>query len=243
MGKMDAFSSFEWRVMVDGPCPAAEQMARDGTLAQEAAAAVRFYRWAPPAVSLGWKQKHPAWLAPARWAAAGLEAVERPTGGGIAVHGSDVSLGVVVPRAGGVRLEALMEAVCRSAVALCRSYGATASAAPDVPGGGRVTYCLSEAGPYAVLSGGRKVAGFALRRYPEAWLIQGSLLVRPLPEALARAMPAEAVRGVDTRAVSLAEAAGEAVTETDAAERWAAHWASWWGVASVAVEPLVCDAV
>ena len=263
--------SSEWRIIVDGPRPAAEQMARDEALAQEAAAAVRFYRWAPPAVSLGWKQPRPEWLQPARWAAAGvmvkfggcrgvaqrqdppnlttaavgLEAVERPTGGGIAVHGSDVSLGVAVPRAGGVRLDTLMDAACRSAVALCRSYGVAARATLDAPDGGRVTYCLSEASPYAVLVGGRKVAGFALRRYPRAWLIQGSLLVRPIPEALARAMPSEAIRGLEGRAVSLAEAAAEteAVTERGAAERWAAHWASWWEAPSIASGPLVCDAV
>ncbi|MBI3331310.1 MAG: hypothetical protein HYZ96_04265 [Candidatus Omnitrophica bacterium] len=218
-------------------------MARDAALAQEPVATARLYRWAPPAVSLGWKQPRPEWLTPARWAAAGLEVVERPTGGGIAVHGSDVSIGIVVPRAGGWRLETLMSAVCRSAAELCRSYGVAASPLLDAPEYGRVTYCLAEPSPYAVLVDGKKVAGFALRRYSRAWLIQGSLLVRPVPEVLARAMPSDAIRGLQVRAVSLAEAAAEAVTEAGTAERWAARWASWWEAASVPTGSLVCDAV
>ncbi|MBI2104765.1 MAG: hypothetical protein HYT90_04175 [Candidatus Omnitrophica bacterium] len=228
MGKIDQSSSFVWRIFIDGPRPAAEQMARDEALAQTPVPTARLYRWAPPAISLGWKQPRPEWCEPARWTAAGLEAVERPTGGGIAVHGSDVSIGVVVPRAAGCHLDTLMSAVCGSAAELCRAYGVAASTLLDAPADGRVTCCLAEPSPYAVLVGGRKVAGFALRRYPWAWLIQGSLLVRPIPEGLARAMPSEAIRELETRAVSLAEAAGETVTEQEAAERWAAHWASWW---------------
>ena len=90
----------DWRVIVGGPQTAAEQMATDARLAEEAIPTIRLFTWSPPAVSLGWKQPCPDWLRGDRWAASPCEFVERPTGGGIAFHGSDLSLAVVIPRSG-----------------------------------------------------------------------------------------------------------------------------------------------
>ncbi len=240
-----------WRILLDGEERAERQMALDEGLAHRAEPTVRFFTWKPAGVSLGWKQPRPAWLDPVRWSAAGLALCERPTGGGIAVHGSDLSLAVVVPRTFVLPLAVLMRTACENAVRLCRSYGADAEPLADPPveppgqvrgssctplrgdipsrgAGGRITYCLTELSPYAVMVGTRKVAGFALRRYPQSWLIQGSLLVRSLPRALADAMPEEARRGYAARAIPLAEAAVGRVTETDVAARWAERWTAWW---------------
>lgn len=218
----------DWRVIVDGARPAEGHMACDERLAREPIPTVRFFTWDPPALSLGWKQPEPGWLAPSRWAAAGLELVRRPTGGGIACHGSDLSLAVIVPRAAGLRLDALMDSVCQSAALLCRMYGAHATTLRDAPGRRRITYCLAETSPYAVMIGARKVAGFALRRYPRTWLIQGSLLVRPLVRALKEAMPPLEAQRLHARAVPLADAAAMPLAESDLGERWAGHWSSWW---------------
>ena len=122
----------------------------------------------------------------------------------------------------------LMEAVCESTARLCRSFGAPADACLEVPGAGGVTCCLADVSPYAVLAGGRKLAGFAIRRFARAWLIQGSLLVRPMPAELSTALPAAIQRPLRERAVSLAEAGDPAVRETTVIERWAASWSSWW---------------
>ena len=234
-----------WRVLRDGEERAERQMRLDEALARRAEPTVRFFTWKPAGVSLGWKQPRPAWLDLARWSAAGLALCERPTGGGIAVHGSDLSLAVVVPRTWVLPLSALMRTACENAVRLCRSYGANAELLADPPveplgqgrgpsrgAGGRITYCLTERSPYAVMVGTRKVAGFALRRYPQSWLIQGSLLVRSLPGALADAMPEEARRSYATRAIPLDEAAVGRVTEADVAARWAEGWTAWWESAS-----------
>ena len=221
-----------WRILLGGEERAERQMALDDALARRAELAARFFTWKPAGVSLGWKQPRPAWLDPARWSAAGLALVERPTGGGIAAHGSDLSLAIVVPRAFDFPLAALMRTACDSAIRLCRSFGADAEPLLEAPARGRITYCLTEASPYAVMIGTRKVAGFALRRYPQSWLIQGSLLVRPLPRALAGAMPGEARRGYAARAIPLAEAATRRVTEADVARRWAERWTAWWENAS-----------
>ena len=216
-----------WRVLIGGARSAAEQMARDEALSRETIPTVRLFTWQPPALSLGFKQPHPAWLSgatrEARW-----QLVDRPTGGGIAVHGSDVSVAVVVPRELRVSVETLMRAVCQSAVALCATYGVAARSLLHVPASERVTYCLAQPSSYAVMAAGKKLAGFALRRYPKTWLIQGSMLVHPLPEVLRDALPSEVARQLTGYAVSLAGLANAPVSAADAAQRWAAHWSEWW---------------
>jgi lipoate-protein ligase A len=217
-----------WRVLFGGASGAARQMALDEALARAGAPAARLFTWNPPAASLGWKQPRPAWLDPERFRAAGLELVERPTGGGLAVHGTDCSIAVVVPREAGLPLSAVMSMVCRSAVRICRTYGVEAQPVLDAPAAGRVTYCLAEPSPYAVMVGARKVAGFGLRRYPHSWLIQGSLLVRAIPYPLAELMSADGRGQFAAQAIHLAEAAGRPVREEDVASRWAAAWPGWW---------------
>jgi lipoate-protein ligase A len=153
--------------------------------------------------------------------------VERPTGGGLAFHGSDVSVSVVVPRALGLSLAQLMRAVGHAATQLCRSYGAEAVAS-DQPAQGPITYCLAEPSPYAITVGDRKLAGLAVRRYPESWLIQGSLLIQPVPDALRQVVPRDVLEVLARRAISLAEAVKAPMSERDAAHRWAGRWMEWW---------------
>lgn len=154
--------------------------------------------------------------------------VERPTGGGIAFHGSDLSISVTMPRAERTALHALMDAIGRSTVALCRSYGADAALQSRASGTTRIVCCLTESSPYAVMVDQRKVGGFALRRFPHSWLIQGSLLLRSLPERLTQILPSELVHLLRDRAVALSEAATETVEESLVSHRWAASWSTWW---------------
>jgi lipoate-protein ligase A len=230
----------EWRVMApDWGQPASTQMALDERLAREATPTVRLFLWDPPAVSLGRKQPCPEWLTTQRWRAAELELVERPTGGGVAFHGSDVSISAIVPLALRWPLETLMTLVCQSAAMLCESFGVQATCVlhpvpPGRPwyGEGRMTCCLTETAPYAVLIGKRKVAGFAARRYPQSWLIQGSLLVQPLPGVLRQALPADVMDALKARATPLSKATMTPVREPGVAQRWTDHWPSWWNALS-----------
>lgn len=215
----------DWRLLIEGPRPAREQMARDAQLGEDARPTVRWFTWDPPAVSLGLKQEVPAWLRALAWRQSGLDWVRRPSGGGIAFHGSDVSLAVAVPRALSVPLDALMRAVCESATQVCRSFGVAARPVLQTPGAGRITYCLAERSPYAVMAGSKKVAGFALRRLASSWLIEGSMLVKPLPDRLAAGVPAEVLDELRAQAMPLAEAAPSPMAEHDVMSRWAGSWA------------------
>ena len=216
-----------WRIIIDHARPAQDHMALDECLAGQAIPTVRFFTWDPPAMSLGFKQQLPKWFDGSGWERAGLQLVERPTGGGIALHGSDVSMSVIVPRSPDYSLQALMGAVCDSTLRLCGAYGLLATTMADAPSAERITYCLTQPNPYSVFLNDRKVAGFALRRFPQSWLIQGSLLAGSLPEALMAALPPGVADLVRTRAMALSEAA-ELPSEQALAQRWAAQWTAWW---------------
>ncbi len=216
-----------WRIILDSPCPATEQMARDVTLATEAIPTVRLFRWDPPAISFARAQTPPTWLQEAQMGA-DLEGVQRPTGGGIAFHGSDVSCSVVVPSVMGYSLRESMERVCESAATLCLSYGVETTVALESVQDECITYCLTQPSPYALYIDGCKVAGFAVRRYPEMWLIQGSLLVRPLPRALIEVVPGEVQEQLAVCARPLSVCVTESVDEGHVADRWAEHWSAWW---------------
>lgn len=217
-----------WRIRCDGPRPAREQMLADEQLAQEPTPMVRSFAWNPPAISLGRKQPRPRWLDAFVGQQEEPEIVERPTGGGIAFHGSDISVAIVIPRALNLPLQILMGAICESARRLCETYGVEATGRLDAEGHERIDYCLTQPSPYAVFVRERKVAGFALRRYPQSWLIQGSLLVRPISMTLTHIMPAGLLQEVTQRAVALSSAAGVLLDEREVGARWMRSWASWW---------------
>lgn len=217
-----------WHLVVEKGCDAAAHMAHDTQLASAATPTLRLFTWDPPAISLGYRQAAPGWLDRAVWRAGGLEVVERPTGGGIAFHGSDLSMSVVVPRALGLSLDLLMRTICRSAARICDEVGADTEVDVVSASRGRIDYCLVEESPYAVFAGGKKVAGFALRRFPRSWLVQGSILVRPLPSRLFQAIPGDVRQQLRSRAVTLAEAAGAPVSEYSLARRMAESWTAWW---------------
>jgi hypothetical protein len=92
------------------------------------------------------------------------------------------------------------------------------------------------------MAGERKLAGFALRRYPESWLVQGSMLVEPLPGHIEQALPEAVGAAYRTRAVPLGEAAGRPLRAPAVAERWADEWIGWWNHA-IAQEPCLAHAV
>lgn len=219
--------SWSWTVLVKEGRTAAEQMAIDVQLAEAGRPAFRLFRWARPAVSLGLKQPAPAWVDADRLARHNIELVERPTGGALAVHGSDLSCSIVIPVDCRLTLQELMQRVCGTVVRAVAVFDVAARHVVEGPGT-RVEYCLTEESPYAIMVGARKLCGFAVRRYADQWLIQGSLLMRALPEAFSRVMPQAVMEGFQTRAISLEQAAGGPTTDQELVIRMIEAWAQTW---------------
>ncbi len=230
-----------WRVLRNGAVSAREQMALDERLASEVVPTVRIFAWARPALSLGLKQPVPAWVTRLERARGPVEVVERPTGGGLAFHGSDVSVAVVVPR-DAASVHDVLAHVGQGVARLCASFGVDASHLGEgVPGetAARIVYCLTQTSRYAVVAGGRKVAGLAVRRFPESWLVHGSLWVQPLPAELVGVVPPEVLGELHRVAHPLAALARMPLTVEDAAARWAAAWTDWWDdVFTRTIEPV-----
>lgn len=225
---MGAAVTQPWRCLRWDASTAAEQMAIDERLAAEGQPVVRLFRWSRPALSFGLRQARPSWVDALSLRAAGIETVERPTGGGIAVHGSDLSCAIVVPSAWRLRVHQLMDRVCASLCRAIEAVGVDAAWTGDAAGRARIDYCLTQPSPYAITVNARKLCGFGLRRTSTAWLVQGSLLMRAIPEAIMRAMPRSVASDFEGRAISLEAARGSRVSDEHMAEAIIEAWRATW---------------
>ncbi len=213
-----------WRLVVDSaPRSGAANMAIDQAVAEACAAGtslptVRFYRWTPPAVSLGRLQPIGD-IDEQRVAALGYEIVRRPTGGRAILHTDEFTYSVVAPMDHPLMRGGVMDAYLRLSNALIaglRLLGVPADKAPgDVRVGPDVSaVCFEAPSAYEITAGGRKLMGSAQSRRANYVLQHGSLPlvgditrlidVLALPPEQAATLRAE-LRG---RACTLAQALG-----------------------------------
>lgn len=180
---------FRW--LIDPPADGPTNMARDEAILQsvgrgEAPATLRFYRWSPPTISLGYFQSYGEYAAMAP-PAGELAVVRRQTGGGAILHDLELTYSLVLPldhawisRAGGT--VALYDHVHSAVAAVLADYGVPTTR----PGAGAPTGC-SHGGPFFcfeshsrfdLLAGDRKLMGSAQRRTAGAVLQHGSLILK-----------------------------------------------------------------
>ena len=225
----EAFEASTWRLIIeDAPRSGPANMAVDQAIAEACAAGdspatLRFYRWQPPAVSLGRHQP----LAEIDLAAVerlGYEVVRRPTGGRAILHTDELTYSVAAvaqePRVHGGVMDAYLR-LSNALVAGLAQLGVVATKADaHVRAGADVSAaCFEVPSAYELTAGGRKLMGSAQSRRAGYVLQHGSL---PLVGDIARvvdvlALPAEdAARlraELRTRACTLAEVLG--VVEDD----------------------------
>jgi len=152
----------------------AGQMALDEALLLGARdPSLRLYRWAVPAATFGYAQR----LADVRPRAGALALVRRWTGGGIVIHGGDLTLALAVPARFDFCRQKPVEIYHRIHSAL---LPALAEFFPGVrlavPADCRIgPACFEAPAPDDILSGGVKICGGALRRGRHGILYQGSI--------------------------------------------------------------------
>ncbi len=143
---------------------------------------IRFYRWDPPTISLGYFQSYSDYAAlPAP--AGELAVVRRQTGGGAILHDLELTYSVTLPLghefvAQG-RANLLYERVHAAFAALLNRSGVPVERGPA---GGTCShngpfFCFERHSCFDVLAGGRKILGSAQRRTAEAVLQHGSLVL------------------------------------------------------------------
>lgn len=156
------------------PFGAAMNMAFDEALLEEVRApALRVYRWERPAVSFGYFMKYNS--VAAAWP--GRDLVRRMTGGGLVLHGEDVTYTLVIPSKHPLFARSPRE-IYREVHAVIAGLLAEdgdsplLAAAPVAAGNGA---CFESPVEHDVIVRGKKIAGAAMRRTRHGLLLQGSI--------------------------------------------------------------------
>jgi lipoate-protein ligase A len=182
-------SGSAWRLLVTEPADGATNMAIDealwrGRQSGTSPPTLRFFAWAPPAVSLGYGQPLGADVDLAACRTLGVGVVRRPTGGSAIYHdGPERELTYsVAASAEDLGLDAdLLETYRWIGTALLRGLNALGAGAELVPvaasGGPVPAFCFARTGRYEIEVGGRKLVGSAQRRQGACFLQHGSVLL------------------------------------------------------------------
>jgi lipoyl(octanoyl) transferase len=187
---------------VTEPLDGAANMAIDeallrSRLAGDGPPTVRFFGWAPPAVSLGYGQALDAAVDLAACARLGLGLVRRPTGGSAILHEApafEVTYSVVARGADFPGADDLLETYRVLGTGLAaglRRLGAAVEVVPLVRTrrGATPTFCFARTGSYEIAARGRKLVGSAQRRQGGGFLQHGSILLDAEPARLRAVFP------------------------------------------------------
>ena len=175
----------EWRLIVEKlPRSGAANMAMDQAIADACAAGnslptLRFYRWDPPAISLGRHQKFSD-VDTAAVRELGYDIVRRPTGGRAILHTDELTYSVSAPANEPRAQGSVMDAYLRLSNALLVGLHDLGLEADKAPGSVRAgpdasAACFEAPSAYEITAGGRKLLGSAQSRRAGYVLQHGSL--------------------------------------------------------------------
>jgi lipoate-protein ligase A len=166
------------KFIIDGPRTGAANMARDEALLTAGAAALRFYQWAPPCVSIGYFQNTDHDIDLDYLKTEGIDIVRRPTGGRAVLHEDELTYAIVLPERllpkGTVQSYRAVAEVFLAALGElgleCEVKGPDGR--PDRNAG-----CFASTSAYEICFQGRKIMGSAQVRRNGVILQHGSLLL------------------------------------------------------------------
>lgn len=176
-----------WRLINSGAQTGAMNMALDEALLRSVANGqstpiLRFYRWAPATVTLGYAQSVHKDLDLDVCKEAGLDVVRRSTGGRAVLHDHEVTYSVIAPLNSGVFGNSVLDCYRVISEVLLKTLlqlGLPAQLVPGRPRGGHKNatraVCFSAPSQYELVVEGRKVAGSSQKRHGQAFLQHGSI--------------------------------------------------------------------
>lgn len=187
-----------WRLIVDDPAVGAWNMAVDevlleGVASGKAPPTLRFYRWKPACLSLGYFQTY-AVVDPDACRALGIDVVRRPTGGRAILHDRELTYSIALPASVLGHDRGILPSYRRISQALQAGFAelgvattiAPESAAPTEPEHGPI--CFDRPSAHEILLQGRKLVGSAQVRRSEALLQHGSILIEPQMSTMVRCL-------------------------------------------------------
>ncbi|MEE3233600.1 MAG: lipoate--protein ligase family protein [Candidatus Latescibacterota bacterium] len=181
----------DWRFLNTGSYSGAMNMALDDVLLKGVqdggTPVVRFYTWDPPAISFGYAQDPYNEVDIDRCVEAGIDLVRRPTGGRAVLHWEELTYSVVAPLndsvSWGRRIDEAYKVIGKCLVEGLQKYGIDAELEKgqvDIgrrPRGKTATPCFSSIARSEVKLKGRKLIGSAQRRFSDAMLQHGSIII------------------------------------------------------------------
>jgi len=159
---------------------------------------LRFYRWQPATVSLGYAQSVAADIDLSVCRQAGLDVVRRSTGGRAVLHDEEVTYAVIAPTDGpfGTSVLDCYRVISEVLQQTLQRFGLPAQLVPGRPRGGQMNaakaVCFSAPSQFELVVDGRKVAGSAQKRHGQAFLQHGSIPIEMDLDLLARVLKTEA---------------------------------------------------
>lgn len=176
------------RLLHMGANPAAMNMAVDEAILlaqkEQPNPTLRFYDWQTPALSFGYFQDIASEVDVEACRADGIQLVKRMTGGGIVVHGWELTYTLVLPRdVGEISVSEAYQRIGESLVKAFQKLGVPAECyAINTDSSGAVgnrTYraeaniCLTNPAKHDVMYNDKKLAGVSVRRNRDGILFQG----------------------------------------------------------------------
>ena len=159
---------------------------------------LRFYRWQPATVSLGYAQSVHTDLDLDVCRQAGLDVVRRSTGGRAVLHDHEVTYSVIAPLNSELFGNSVLDCYRVISEVLQKTLiqlGLPAQLVAGKPRGGHQNVskaiCFSAPSQYELVIDGRKVAGSAQKRHGQVFLQHGSIPIEMDLELLGNALKAE----------------------------------------------------
>ena len=177
----------DWRLIRSGYQTGAMNMALDEALLHAVASGasppvLRFYRWRPATVTLGYAQSVSRDIDLEICHRAGLDVIRRSTGGRAVLHDNEVTYSVIAPSVSGLFGSSVLDSyrvisdVLQNAL---QRLGLQAQLVPGRPRGGpqgdAKAVCFSAPSQYELVIDDCKVAGSAQKRHGQAFLQHGSI--------------------------------------------------------------------
>lgn len=188
-----------WRLIKSMPSDAFTNMAVDEAILRTVSAGkspptLRFYSWAPPAVSVGYFQKSFTDVDVEACRKLGIDVVRRLTGGRAVLHDKELTYSVICPENDTHFPDSILGTYKIISSCLIRglsSLGLDASLTPFVKKGGKnaPSACFSSPSYYEITVAGNKLVGSAQRRGEGVFLQHGSILTEFDSERLVTILP------------------------------------------------------
>jgi lipoate-protein ligase A len=178
-GSKEGSAVDRWRILQDGACEGAENMAVDEAIFRAACCGfapptLRLYEWKLPTLSIGYQQKaepFESWDGPM---------VRRITGGRAVLHHMELTYSIVCGSKNRLFRSGIQGAYSTISKCIARAlgdFGVKATFSPIRRDRGKSDFCFHTPSRYEILVGGRKIVGSAQRRFKDGFLQHGSILL------------------------------------------------------------------